>query len=560
MIWRLATKEDYEAAKAITKIFKHFKENYSDDMEKRQSGIALKEEPAQPFDTPYGRYEGGYAPISWDQLRKKPGGREEASQTGPLRASTPDGYTYDRTGYTAPMNLDLDMMQVHHDQMIHDVAFREFIAEASKLFYNNDFQNAVTRHMGPRYGVMLKKWLEDLGNQRSVSSQNVAFGRRTLEALRTNLVSSLIGLNPGTFLKHSTTALVNSVNQVGGWNFAREFINMFRMNDEIGNTGYRFAMASSDFMAGRRQSWADVIGGMSADALGKTTWRQFMAHIGSSPVAFGDMMSAVPTWLAKYKTEMGRLIEAGAEHTDAHTDAVAAADRAVREAHGDPSITNRPEFMRQKGLAQWFTSLYGFFNHIFQRHYEMAWRLGEAKDKALAGDIRGAMADIPKLTSMFVAYVIAPAAVELLVESMAAPSKEKKKESWGEMAAKGVAGSMASSVPLVRDVAHAVLGGHDPSLGLMITEVHALLGPERDLAKKDALSGKNAGRLVQDTAAMAGALTGFPLQVGRSARFVVNYAQGREHPKGVLQPPWSTERRGSFVGGLWHGTAEPPRR
>jgi hypothetical protein len=553
MIDREATKEDYDYANGIVKIEKHFKKNQSDPMELRQSGIALPEEPARPFNTRFGRYEGGHARIFWDQLRRKPGGRDETPQVGPLRAATSDGYTIERTGYTAPMDHNLDMVKVHFDQMIHDVAYREFVAEARKLFDNNDFQNAVTHQMGPRYGAMLKQWVKDVADQRNVNSQNVAFGARVIEALRTNLTASLIGWNPGTFLKHSSTALVNSVNKVGGRAFAREFATMFMMDDELGNSGYRFAMASSDFMAGRRQSWSDVIGGMSADALGKTTWRQFISHLGSSPVAFGDMMSAVPTWLAAYKKEMSQLISQGADHTDAHNQAVAEADRAVRDAHGDPSITNRPEYMRQQGLSQWFTSLYGFFNHIFQRHYEMAWRLGEAKDKAMAGDIRGAMGDIPKLTSMFVAYVIAPAAVEQLVEHLGKePTKEEKKESWGEAVGKGIAGSMASSVPLVRDVAHALIGGHDPSLGLMATEIHSLLGPERDLAKKDALNPKHYGQMIQDTVGLAGALTGFPLQVGRSAKFVTNYVQGRER-----QAARSPE---AFLSGLWHGTAEPPRR
>jgi len=62
------------------------------------------------------------------------------------------------------------------------------------------------------------------------------------------------------------------------------------------------------------------------------------------------MLSAVPTWLAADTNK----IEAG----ETHGDAVFAADRAVRRAHGSTATTNRTQIMRE--ASPWLTSVYNF--------------------------------------------------------------------------------------------------------------------------------------------------------------------------------------------------------
>ena len=63
-----------------------------------------------------------------------------------------------------------------------------------------------------------------------------------------------------------------------------------------------------------------------------------MIQFASKPVAFSDMLSARPTWLAAYL----KAIEEGSDHGEA----VALGDRAVRRAHGSTATTSRTAVQR----------------------------------------------------------------------------------------------------------------------------------------------------------------------------------------------------------------------
>ena len=89
-------------------------------------------------------------------------------------------------------------------------------------------------------------------------------------------------------------------------------------------------MQSSEEMQRRTQNWTETLTG-SHDQLinGKGTWKDYqhwMAEMASKPVALSDMASTLPLWLAKYEMEMQ-------EH-GVKGDAIYAADKAVRRAHG----------------------------------------------------------------------------------------------------------------------------------------------------------------------------------------------------------------------------------
>jgi hypothetical protein len=545
---RVATPEDFKVAQAWVDMFEHFNTKYGEPMERRQSGIGVEKVSA---DSPFGNYKGGYAPLDYDSTRLKESQREKApEQLPPRRAATPRGYTIKRTGYFAPVDLSLDSLRAGLSEMIHDAAYREVVAESGKLFYDNKFQNAMTNHMGVPYRDMLKDFIESKATPIGPDSRNGKFGVAVSNALRTNLVSSLIGFNPSTVMKHFSTAMTNSVFQVGPYNFARAVFSLTNPETAIANA--KFVFESSKFMSARRQVWIDSVGGATDEALRGMSWNKLMAYIGTRPVAVSDLMSAVPTWLAAYEREANRLLASG--ETEVHDQSVRIADEQTRQAHGDP--LDRPAFMRGRGIIQWFSSLYVFFNHIFQRHYELAWRSGDAARALWAGDLKGATQDIPKLTALFFSNVLMPA----LVEEMITPYTNKDKESWGHKAAHLLGSGLANAVPIVRDVVHGLMTGSD-SFGLLGTEYENMTKAAKEVSAHG-VSAKNAGRLIQDTSALIGALTGFPIQVGRSAKFLYNYEQGKEHPEGVIQFPWESRRHRSFLGGMWRGTAEysKPRR
>src|SRR5581483_11814565 len=90
---------------------------------------------------------------------------------------------------------------------------------------------------------------------------------------------------------------------------------------------------------------------------------------------------------------------------------------------GSSVITNRPLVMRTGPLGSWFASLYGFFNHIMNRQYELAWKAGDTLDLVKKGEYKKAMAEVPGIAGMLFSYVIAPAIIEELVTPLASDKK-----------------------------------------------------------------------------------------------------------------------------------------
>lgn len=527
-----ATKEDWDWAQKVGDAFKDIKAE-ADTMYRGLTGIEPESIPIDKVDTPHGKYDGWYYPIIyhpvWEGASKKLMGGDALEQDNYIRATTPRGYTKARTGYAAPMALDMDMMPVRMRQMLHDIAMRPAVINASKIFYDKDVRTAITKHYGKEYKDLLVPYLRDVANSANYRSDAQKVGVQVSEFIRQNVISTLIGLNPGTVLKHGPTAAINSLTEVGPLNFLKAVKGLTSINDATGETNWTFAMKTSEELQRRHRHYQETLGGAQEKVMGEASLRDSVIAFSAYPVAISDLLSATPTWMAQYEKTMGE----GATHGDA----VFMADRAVRRAHGSSVITNRSGIMRGGALMSWMTSVYGFFNHIMNRQYELMWKAGDTLDLVKQGEYKEAMAKTPELTGMLFSYVILPA----MIEEMVTPLASDQNESWGKKAAKGLAYTVSASWIGIRDIASAILRGTDPSIGLMSTTYKTITDLSRDFTgKQPPLSKQKAGAIIQHGTTAFGALTGLTnAQMGKSGRYIYNYATGQEHPKG----PW-----GAMVG------------
>lgn len=533
-----ATKEDWDWGQGIWDTFAGIKKQSDTMYRSLTGGVEPESIPVRPIETPHGTFDGGYYPVIyhpvWEGASKKLMGGDALEQANYNRATTPAGYTKARTGYAAPLALDLDMMPVRMRQMIHDIAFRPSVIQAGKIFYDHEVRAAITKHYGAEYTKMLVPYLRDVANAANYRNDVQQVFTRFSEHVRQNIIATLIGLNPGTVLKHGPTAAVNSMTEVGMVPFLKAMKGLFSINEGTGETNWAYAMKTSEELQRRQRFYRETLGGATEEIQGETSLRDSIIALGAHPVAMSDLLSATPTWMAQYSKEM-------AEH-GVQGDAVFAADRAVRRAHGSSVITNRPQVMRTGPMGSWLASLYGFFNHIMNRQYEMAWKAGDTLDLVKQGEYAKAMAEVPKLSGMLFSYVIAPAVIEELVTPLA---DQDKKESWGKKAAKSLAYSVSASWIGVRDIVSAMVNGRDPSIGLLSTAYKTVTDTVRDLEKDRPFSKQHAGSLIRHSATTLGAATGLMnAQVGKSGEFVYDYANGLAKPKG----PWG------WMVGLRYGT------
>src|SRR5258706_2427785 len=524
-----ATKEDWDWTQKIWNTFDEIKKE-SDVMYRSISGVEPEAIDIKPIQTPHGTYPGGYYPVifhpEFEGTSRKLMGGDALEQENFHRAVTPAGYTKKRTAYSAPMSFDLDMLPVRMRQMLHDIAMRPAIINAGKIFYDHDVRNMITKHYGAEYREMLIPYLKDVANSANFRDDASRRFTNLSEFIRQNMVSTLIGLNPGTVMKHGPTAAINSLTEVGIANFSKAVTGLMSINEQTGESNWKFAMETSEELQRRHRNYSETLSGAMQSMAPTSRYesmRENLIKFSATPVAISDLLSAVPTCLAKDKPEM-------ADH-GVHGDAVYEADRAVRRAHGSVAITNRAGVMRTGPMGSWLASVYGFFSHIVNRQFELMWRSGDAFDMVKEGDYKGAMAEVPKLTTMLFSYVILPA----LIEEMVTPLASDDKESWGKKAAKGLAYTLGASWIGVRDLASALLRGQDPAIGLFSTGAKTITDMGRDISKDRPLSKDHAGRVIQHGATLMGTLFGLTnAQMGKTARFGYDVSTGKERPKG----PW----------------------
>jgi hypothetical protein len=537
-----ATPADWKYVQGIWDTFKDIKVKSDTMYRSLTGGVAPESVITRPVIDPMGNKvaEGGYYPVIFhpemEGASKKLMGPNALEEQNYVRATTPAGYTKSRTGYVAPLALDLDAMPGRISQMLHDIGLRPAVLNASKVFYDKDIRSAVRKFYGEEYRETLIPYLRGVANASNYMDKNQMAMTRASEFIRQNMITTLVGLNPGTVMKHGPTAAVLSIKEVGGIDFAKAVKSMFSINDVTGESNWQFAIKNSLELQRRDRNWQETLYGATAGLTPGEKfepWRQRIMEWSSKPVALSDMISAVPTWIARYEKE----INAGASHGDA----VFEADRSVRRAHGSTAPTNRTAM--QRNFSPWMTSIYNFWSEIMNRQMESIWRAGRAVDAVKEGDHAAAMAQGKYLIGAAFAFVIWPA----IVENYVSPHPHKEDDSWAKKAGTQMMYTLGSSWVGIRDLAAAFSFGRDPQFGLTGTTYQTMSNLYRDFNKEDMLSKQNRGKLLQDGATLMGALTGMvPAQVGKAARFAHDVNTGKENPRNAWQ----------WLVGLRYGTTD----
>ena len=537
-----ATPADWKYVQGIWDTFKDIKHKSDTMYRSLTGGVAPESIVTRPVMDPMGNKiaEGGYYPVIFhpemEGASKKLMGPNALEEQNYVRATTPAGYTKSRTGYVAPLALDLDAMPGRISQMLHDIGLRPAVLNASKVFYHKDIRSAVRKFYGEEYRETLIPYLRGVANASNYMDKNQMAMTRASEFIRQNMITTLVGLNPGTVMKHGPTALGLSIKEVGPINFAQAVKSMFSINDVTGESNWQFAIKNSLELQRRDRNWQETLYGATAGLTPGEKfepWRQKIMEWSSKPVALSDMISAVPTWLAKYREQ----IELGASQGDA----VFEADRAVRRAHGSTATTNRTAM--QKNASPWMTSIYNFWSEIMNRQMETLWRAGRGIDAVKEGDWAKAKEQSKYVIAGTFAYVIWPA----IVENYVSPHPHKEDDSWAKKAGTQMMYTLGSSWVGIRDLAAAFSFGRDPQFGLTGTTYQTMSNLWRDANKEGVFAKENRGKLLQDGATLMGALTGMvPAQVGKAGRFVHDVNTGKENPRNAWQ----------WLVGLRYGTTD----
>jgi protein-disulfide isomerase-like protein with CxxC motif len=529
-----AKKEDWDWAQAHGKMFEKLKK-LSDVMRSNMYGVAPESVDVQPIQTPHGTYDGWYHPVIFDPVWK--GQRVAASKASDLfvgnnpwsRPNTPAAYTYERTNYVAPIDLVLDQVPARLAQEIHDIAFHEPVVNAAKIIMDpkNRFANTVAKHYGKTYADLFEPWLRDVANARNYNSVNQEMGAWAQTYLRTNWINSAVGLSLSTIEKHTPTAAANSIKEIGPRYFANAAGSLFNEGPVRGENNWKFAMRTFDELGRRHQNWMENISGAQEamlDPRGLEAARQMASRIGSAPVAFLDLLSAVPTALGGWKKALDEGRSPG--------EAVIAGNRAVRRAHGSTAITSRPAIMREHPNV---TYLYNFMSRMYQYGFEYG---AQAKD-ALTGQAEGKKLEYAKnifLGAFVTIYFMG------MVETVVSDTEED--ETWESFAGKSLLNGVTSPLIGVRQLVHAIMHKSDPAFGLGGEEMKRLTDLVRDIrAKNYGLTPDHAARTIKHTNDLFALITGLSnAEIGNMQEYLYDLDHGRVQPTGTNW--WRGIRRG----------------
>lgn len=533
---REMTKADWEFVQGIWDTFEHM---YPDieAMTRRVTGIGPEKVEARPVDTPHGVFPGGYFPVVYDPL-KSHAAEMRSQRAGAAmfennytRATTPKGHTIARVqDYSAPLRLSLDIIPWKIGQAIHDLAWREAIVDADKFLSDERVREAVNGTLGPEYTRQFRKWLQSIANERNVDEKGLAGLDWLAREMRTNMTVVGIGFRVTTMMKHGFSALSNSFGEVGAKYMlkgAREYF----ISPEGRARQREFALEKSGELRHRmnsidrdvRESLRKTATGFGEGKLaGARAWGAHYGHLG---VAWLDMESAVPTWFGAYRKAL--------DESMPELDAVAAADKAVRNAHGAQGSMDLAAVQRGGEQAKLFTMFYGFFNHIYNRQMDTVRHAGEGVRALKAGDYAGAKRDFALVLARSVYYMVVPALVEGL--AMHGAPDEDKGETWLGWAAKAVLGELPAGIPVVRDIAKAALEDRSYEMSPAAQAVNAVIrmgwqdiGPALGLRDQE-VSDKWVKHAIETPGYILGLPTG---QASGSVQYLWDLMQGTEEPEG----------------------------
>jgi hypothetical protein len=534
---KATTVEDWDRAQARGDMFSKAKE-MSDTVYQQMYGVAPENIKVAPFTIHGKTYPGWYHPIDYDPLRSRLSKIQSSDPSKPafdsFWPSPSNAYTKRRSGNIDVINLDPDMIPIKLNQILHDIAFRQFVHNTAKITRDNGFRRDVSYHYGPEYMEAIDKWLERIAGNASYNSNAMALASRWSNFFRQNVVSTYIAFGLTTIEKHGPTAAIMSAKEVGSAaKFARvtaevtasAFSNavqdLFGRDPQLGDSLWKHAVDSSEELQQRDRNFQNTMMGQHDIMMGKPTIRNKVAEIGSKGVAFSDMLSAVPLWVAKYREAMEENPDAG--------EATYLANRAVRRAHGSTNVVNQPMIVSTNGvLAPWLTSIYGFFGTNMQRRIEIAHDIADAYKLGRQGELAAAAKMTPQIASSIFTYVIWPG----LVEEWVTGQFTDDKRGWGAHALSFALGTAASTFIGLRDMVYGLTHGRDPQVGLLgspLDDVKRLVG---DATKHRPLDKANAGKFVQDTITVVGDATGMaPKHVGTAIRYGIDVLNKVQKPK-----------------------------
>ncbi len=300
---------------------------------------------------------GGYYPIVYDpvanmtaQKQSEVEQAQEQLRGAYTAATTRRTFTKERAAKVEnkPILYSLQGLWSGVTDVIHDLAWHEWLIDANRLLNSADFDSVVRSRYGDQFLIELKRWIEDnaTGNRGMMSAGAVASSY-----LRQNVSVAGLGYSVRGALMQ-LTGFSNSIVRVGYGPLLRG-ISVLATNPR---EAMRRVNSMSKFMEMRSRTQFRELNEIRNRVRGQRGWQRIMQSHAYTMMLSMQRLVDIPTWLAGYENALA----AGKDEATAS----AMADQDVIATQGSGLLKDLSRIEREQGLAKLFTVFYSYFNTV----------------------------------------------------------------------------------------------------------------------------------------------------------------------------------------------------
>lgn len=527
------TKADFDFAQGVWDLLETVKVD-AQAAHKEMYGYYFNEVTADPINTPFGQYRGGYVPALADSL-SSPDMAQKREQEDLLHAgnsfmfpTTGKGFTQSRVMYNKPLELDLRTIGRHLDKVARFAYLEPAIRDVMQLIGNKRVARALNGANPGAISDMLMPWL-----QRSATQSASMPGKNP------KVNKFFNGIRNRTGMVFMFGNVVNTLQQVTGFSLAALKVPA----PKLLRATYRyitdhqamvaFARSQSPWLVERMDNQSFMMQSQIEEILTNAnlytkTVEFAKAHAYFLQQAVQNVMDPI-VWTAAYDHALTK----GASEKDA----ARYGNESVRTTQGSFAPEDIAGFEVQSPFVRLFTQFYGYFD---------MWGnlVGSEANKAVRE--KGFAKASPRLLFIWFAGMAVPAFVAELI-ARGAPDDEDDEDGdglldeWLAMFFGSQAKSVAAMVPGVGHLA--VLGAN--MLDDKVYNDRLSISPALSAAESAVRGGAGifSGDLfdeelkkaeVRDLLTMLGLLTGLPVApVARAGGYAADVANEKVEPEGV---------------------------
>jgi hypothetical protein len=357
----MLTKADYDFAQSVWDLLDETKPG-AQAAHRAMYGRYFDEVAADPVDTPWGQYRGGYVPALTDAFLVQDAAlraEQEAIEGGDsaMFPAASNGFTKSRVeDYTRELALDLRLLPMHIDKVLRFTHLGPPVRDVARLLKGRAFSAKLQAFDPVAQTDLLLPWLQRAAKQIVETPSRGAGGKladRFFSTLRSRTGMQLMFANVSNTLQQ-VTGFSSLMVRVKPANVAAAFWRYIRAPGETAE-----AVASlSPFMASRTSSQMfevrQTVEQMLLNPSKYDKLRDFAARHGYFLQTHAQNLVDTVGWAAAYDQAVAR--------GDTDREAIRFADSVIRETQGTLSPEDVSRFETGAPFVRLFTQFYSFFN------------------------------------------------------------------------------------------------------------------------------------------------------------------------------------------------------